>query len=401
MEFNRYLPLDLPIKQSAFIFGPRKVGKSTFLKKKFPQAKVYDFLNSDQYHRLLKEPHLLREDVLSLSEEELQEPIILDEIQKIPELLDEVHWLIENSNAYFILCGSSARKLKKSGVNLLGGRAWSYKFYPLIYPEFSKHEFDLLKIFNRGLIPSHYQSPDYLKFLKAYVHDYLNEEIKAESLVRNLNAFAKFLESLAFSNGEITNYTNIARDCGIDAKTVKEYYQILVDTLIGYYVEPFSNNHGRASIAAHPKFYLFDVGVAGRIAQRTINVLKGSEAGKAFENYILMELIAYIGLNDLDYKIKFWRTQNGSHEVDFIITKLNQPLYAIEVKIDSSVDRKELKSLVAFKQDNPEAKLLVVSLDPKSRKINLDNGIEVLVLPVEEFLNKLWTKKFFSEIETH
>ncbi len=395
MEFNRYLSLALAEKQSAFIFGPRKTGKSSFLKKKFPLAKIYDLLDLDLYQRLLEEPKLLREDVLALSEEQLQEPIIIDEIQKIPELLEEVLWLIENSKANFILSAPNARRFKKTSLDLFNAKAKTYKFYPLVYPEFSKSEFDLSKIFNRGLMPYPYQSEDYANFLKAYLNDYFTEEIKVGSSDKNLNAFAKILESLAFSNGESVNYASLAKDCELDEKAVKEKYQILVDTMFGYYVEPFTKE---PSSAVSPKFYLFDVGVANYLAQRTINVLKGDEATKAFVHYILLELIAYFALNELDYQIKFWRNHSSANEIDFVITQENKPLYAIEVKIDASIDRKDLECLAVFKRENPEAKLVVVSLDPKSRKINLDGGIEILVLPVKEFLNKLWTKRIFGEI---
>lgn len=394
MEFNRYLSLNLTEKQNAFIFGPRKVGKSTFLKKKFPLAKTYDLNDTELYQRLLEEPKLLRELVSALTGEELQEPIIIEEIQKIPELLDEVIWLIENSTACFILSAPNARRFKKTSLDLFNIKAKTYTLYPLVYPEFSKSEFDVLKIFNRGLMPCPYQSDDYTSFLKAYLNDYFNEEIKIGSSDKNLNAFARILEALAFSNGEIVNYTKLAQDCGLDEKAVKEKYQILIDTMFGYYVESFAKE---SSLSAAPKFYLFDVGIANFLAHRTITALKGNDSAKAFANYVLMELKAYFALNELDYQVKFWHAENGKNEIDFVITKEDKALYAIEVKIDAFVDRKDLLCLAAFKRENPEAKLLVVSLDPKSRKINLDGGIEILVLPVKEFLNKLWTQKIFSE----
>ncbi len=396
MEFNRYLSLNLAEKQSAFIFGPRKVGKSTFLKKKYPLAKTYDLVDVELYQRLLEEPKFLRENVLALSEEQLQEPVIIEEIQKIPELLDEVIWLIENSKAYFIISAPNKRRFKKTSLDLFSAKAKPCQMYPLIYPEFSKSEFDLLKIFNRGLMPYPYQSDDYASFLKTYLNDYFNEEIKIGSSDKNLNAFAKILEALAFSNGEIVDYTKLAKDFGLDEKAVKEKYQILIDTMFGYYVKPFTNNP--AKVNDSPKFFLFDVGIANYLAHRTITVLKGNDSAKAFWNYVLMELIAYFGLNELDYQVKFWHAENGENEIDFVITKEDKSIYAIEVKIDAFVDRKDLLCLAAFKRENPEAKLIVVSLDPKSRKINLDGGIEILVLPIKEFLNKLWAKKLFTEL---
>lgn len=186
-EYVRYLKMGLSKGQTAFLWGARKTGKSFYLKKHFPDSVYYDLLQTDQYFRFLKEPHLLREEVLALDEDRLLYPIIIDEVQKIPPLLDEVHWLIENSKAYFILCGSSARKLKREGVNLLGGRAWRYEFYPLVYPEIK--DLDLLHALNCGLIPSHYQAVNWRKTVQAYIYDYLEEEIKAEGLVRNLASF--------------------------------------------------------------------------------------------------------------------------------------------------------------------------------------------------------------------
>lgn len=228
---GRAFELDLPSGQSAFLWGARKIGKSTYLRQKFPEAVRYDLSNSDLYFRLLKEPHQIRQEILELPQASLKHPIIINNIQKIPALLDEIHWLIENTDAHFILCGSSARKLKKGAANLLGGRAWRFTFYPLVFPEIN--DFDLLKALNNGLVPSHYLSSNPNRSLSAYVQGYLKEEIIAEGLVQNLPAFARFLDAVGFSHGQITNYTNIASDCAVDAKTIKAYYQILIDTLIG------------------------------------------------------------------------------------------------------------------------------------------------------------------------
>jgi predicted AAA+ superfamily ATPase len=317
----------------------------------------------------------------------LSHPIVIDEVQKIPKLLDEIHWLVENTDAYFILCGSSARKLKRGAANLLGGRAGSYHFYPLVYPEIK--DFDLLRALNRGLVPSHYLSLNPSKSLKAYVNDYLKEEIQAEGLTRNLPAFARFLDSLAFSHGELTNFSNIARDCGVDSKTVKEYYQILIDTLLGTFIYPYRKSRGRETITSTPKFYLFDVGVANSLARRTLPLLRGDEAGKAFEQYILMEIIAYKGLNEKDFDIAFWRTKTGL-EVDFVLGKAE---IAIEVKITNHVHKTDSRGLIAFKEEHKSAKAYVVSLDSKPRKIILENEQELEVLPYENFLKMLWGGK--------
>ncbi len=383
---RRRLKINLPKKQSAFLFGPRKTGKSTLLKHEFPESVRFDLLNSETYYRYLQYPHYFREDVLALPKNKFKHPIIIDEVQMVPRLLDEVHWLIENSEAYFILCGSSARKLRRPGVNLLGGRAWTYKLHPLCFAELK--DFDLLKIFSRGLIPSHFQSEDYQKSLKSYIESYLNEEIKAESLVRNLPAFAKFLDSLAFSNGEPIVYSNIARDCAVSAKTVKEYFQIMVDTLVGIQIEPFVPEAGRDSVSLSPKFYLFDIGLANQICKRTIGSLKGEEAGKALENYILMELIAYKDYQEKDYDIKFWRDRYGRNEVDFILSSLKKVLVAIEVKISNNIEKKDILGLINFKKQNPQVRAIVVCLESRKRK-TLTMDIEII--PVKNFLEELWT----------
>lgn len=382
--FNRILKLDLPHKQSAFLWGARKTGKSTYLEQHFPDAVYYDLLKTDIHIKYVKEPYLFREEILALSSTELAQPIIVDEVQKNPQLLDEIHWLIEHTNANFILCGSSARKLKREASNLLGGRAWRFEFYPLVYPEIP--QFDLLHALNNGLIPSHYLAKDAQRFLRAYVHDYLTHEIKAEGLVRNLPAFARFLDAISLTHGELTNFSNIARDCGVDAKTVKEYYQILVDTLLGYFIDPYHKRVGREIITATPKFYLFDVGLANYLANQQVNELKGNVAGKAFEHYILMELIAYRGLKECNFDITFWRTKTGL-EVDFILGKGK---VAIEIKIASNVHLSELKGLIAFQEEHKPDKAFVVCLTPRARKIITIDNQEIILLPWHRFLEMLW-----------
>jgi predicted AAA+ superfamily ATPase len=384
IEYRRYLKMNLPVGQSTFLWGARKTGKSFYLKHHFPESIYYDFLQTDLYFRFLKEPQLFREEILALDEGALAHPIIIDEIQKIPVLLDEVHWLIENSEAYFILCGSSARKLKRDGVNLLGGRSWRYEFFPLVFPEVP--DFDLLHALNNGLIPSHYSSKNWSKTIKAYVNDYLKEEIKAEGLVRNLAGFAQFLDIAAFSNGEILNYANIARDCGVDAKTIKEYYQILVDTLIGYYLYPYRNKTKREDLVATPKFYFFDVGVTNGIIKRTISQLKGAEAGNAFEHYIFLELWAYKGLHDFEFEIQFWRTNSGL-EVDCI---LGDAEVAIEVKIGDRIRSSDIHGLIAFQKEYQPKSAIVVCTAPRRRKMMLPNGQSIDILPWKTFLEMLW-----------
>lgn len=388
MKVKRYLDLRIPRGQSVFLWGARNTGKSTYLRDRFGDSLFYDLLQTDLFLRFLKEPFRLREEILQLPLEILKNPIIIDEVQKVPLLLNEVHWLIENHKpCHFILCGSSARKLRSSGTHLLAGRAWKFHFYPLVFPEIDR--FDLLKALKHGLLPTAYFSTQPRRFLKAYVQDYLVEEIQKEGLVRNLAGFSRFLDAMALSHGEMTNFVNISRDCGVDAKTVKEYYDILVDTLVGYRLNPFRKLGKRDVITSTPKFYLFDVGVAGHLMGRAFDALKGKEAGSAFEHWILMELIAYKGLNDLDFSITYWRTKSDL-EVDFI---LDDGKIAIECKISSTIDRSDVKGLEAFVEEHQPQAAYCVSLTPRARKITLSGGACIIDLPWRVFMQKLWSRE--------
>ncbi len=367
------------------MWGARKTGKSFFLKNNFKDSVYYDLLKTDEVWRFLKQPSLLREEVLALSPELLAKPIIVDEIQKVPDLLNEIHWLIENTAAYFILCGSSARQLKRVGVNLLGGRAWRYEFYPLTYPEIPN--FNLLQALQKGLIPSHYTATHWDKTVKAYIRDYLEEEIKAEGLTRNIAAFARFLDVMAFSHGELINYSNIARDCGIDSKTIKEYYQILVDTLLGYYLLPYKSKKKRNDVVETPKFYFFDVGIVNGLTHRRFPDLKGKEAGAAFEHYIFMELMAYRGLRDLNFNIAFWRSRSGQ-EVDFI---LGDGEVAIEVKISATLHPEDTHGLIAFQQHYQPKHCYLLCTTPRRRKMTASDSNQFIeILPWEIFIKMLW-----------
>jgi predicted AAA+ superfamily ATPase len=381
----RILQMKLPPKKSAFLWGPRKTGKSTYLKATFPRSLSYDFLKMDLWMELSKNPAHFREQLLSKEDNQLKYPILLDEVQKVPQLMDEIQWLIENKGLSFILCGSSARKLKRGKANLLGGRAWRYEMFPLTSAEVKN--LDLLRTLNHGLIPAHYLEEQSHKSLKAYVQDYLKEEVFDEGLTRNITAFSRFFDAMGYSHGELTNYSNIARECGVDAKTVKEYYQILVDTLLGRMVEPFKKRQNRQVISKIPKFYLFDVGVAGVITQRYLQEEKGEQFGKAFEHFILMEITACQSYRELDFRINFWRTKTGL-EVDFI---LGEGEVAIEVKGTSHVGSADLKSLSAFIEEYTPKKAFLVCNEKSER---LSGNIHII--PWRDFLEKLWTGKIIS-----
>lgn len=378
-DVHRQLKISLPRGQSAFLWGPRKTGKTTLLHQLFPNSLRYDLLETDTFMRLNKEPHLLREELKAMPH--IAQPVIIDEVQKIPALLDEIHSLIESEKMSFILCGSSARKLKRGHANMLGGRAWRFELFPLTTRELGKN-FDLLTAVNHGLLPSHYFASQYKRSLKAYIQDYLREEIQYEGLVRNLPAFSRFLDAVPFCMGELVNYTNIARDCGVDAKTVAEYFQILVDTLLGTFLEPFRKKRKRAIITETPKFYLFDVGVAGGLVGRIITGPKGEEFGRAFEHLILMELLAYRFYSENDFRLSFWRTTEG-REVDFV---LGSGEVAIEVKGSVNVGGKELRGLRAFLTEHTPQKSIVVCQEKRPRVTS--DGIHIL--PWSHFLDQLW-----------
>jgi len=377
--YQRILDLKLSSEETCFLWGPRQTGKSTLLRTLFPNAKVYDLLLSDQYRRFIADPSILRQEceAKGINKSNQKTPIIIDEVQKVPELLDEIHWLIENRGLRFILCGSSPRKLKRSHGNLLGGRGIKYELFPLVYREIP--DFSLTKTLNQGLIPRHYLSKIPQKLLEAYVVNYLQEEITAEALTRNIPAFSRFLEAAAISNGEIVNFNNIAMDCGVSAPTVKGYFQILEDTLIGRFIPAFRKVNRRRLITS-PRFVFFDIGIVAQLTRRG-QVNEGSELfGKAFEHFITMEIIAHASYSNHNYPISYWRTAS-QFEVDVILgTDI-----AIEIKSTDRVTDKHLKGLRAFKEEH-SAIYILVSRDPAPRKTN--DGI--LILPWEEFLNRLW-----------
>jgi predicted AAA+ superfamily ATPase len=371
--------IELPPRQSAFLWGPRKTGKSTFLRETFHDSVVYDFLDTDLVLALSKRPSLLRQQLLARTPIEIEKPVVLDEVQKVPLILDEVHRLIEEPGLRFILCGSSARKLKRGKVNLLGGRAWRFELFPFVSREIGS--LDLLKILNRGLVPSHYLSENYKKALAGYVRDYLKEEVFDEGLARNFPAFARFFDAMGYSHGELVNFANIARECGVDAKTVKKYFQILCDTLLGRMIHPFKKREGRGVILKAAKFYLFDVGVAGAIVKRHVAEERGEAFGRAFEHFILMELVAHASYSELEYDIRFWRTKSGL-EVDFI---LGPGEVAIEVKGSGQVDARDLRPLRAFADEHHPRMAIVVCNEAVERRVD---GISVI--PWRVFLEKLW-----------
>ena len=373
--FNRRQILIDSEMESLFLWGARQTGKSTLLKALFPDALWFDLLLSDVFERLAKNPTVFREIILANTEKTI---VIVDEIQRIPELLNEIHWLISNKQIRFILSGSSPRKIIRGGSNLLGGRALRYELFPLVSSEIPN--FDLLKALNNGLIPRHYLSANPQKLISAYIGNYLKDEIAAEAKIRNIQAFSKFLEAAAFSNGEMVNFANIAADCGVSAPTIKEYFQILEDTLIGRFLPSFQKKPKRRVITA-PKFYFFDIGLVNYLLKRK-DIQFGSEVfGNAFEHFIYLEIYAYSQYSGKEFPINYWRT-TSQIEVDFII---GENEVAIEVKSSSNINPRHLKGLKSFSEEYQTKKMIVVCNEAFPRLI--DN---ILVLPWKNFLEKLW-----------
>lgn len=362
-------------KKNFFLFGARSTGKSFLIRHKLKENFFYiNLLDTKLYLRLVEEPSLLE----SLIKTEKTDHIIIDEIQKIPELLDEVHRLIEEKNYYFLLTGSSARKLKRSHANMLGGRAGIINFYPLSYSEIT--DFDLQKYLLYGGIPRIYLSEDPVSEQDQYITTYIEQEIKLEANLRNLSPFHRFLKVAALTQAELINYANISNDSGVAASTVKEYYSVLEDSLIGYVLEPWLESKKRKAIQT-AKFYFFDTGVCNYIAGIEALERNSDLWGKSFEQFILMELKTYISYKQKRKKIYFWRTIN-QQEVDFIVGDK----IAIEVKSSKKITRKHLKGLIALKEENIIQDYYVVSEDPLN---HIAEGF-IHVIHWKEFLRKLW-----------
>jgi predicted AAA+ superfamily ATPase len=371
---KRIQKVDVPPDRSAFLWGPRKTGKTTLLRQQFPNACWIDLLDYDLFISLSQRPSSLRQ----ILEAQPSKTVVIDEVQKVPHLMDEIHWLIENKGYQFVLCGSSARKLRRGNSSLLGGRAWRFELYPLVTKELKR--FDLEKALLAGLIPSHYFSPNSEMDLRGYVQDYLKEEIQAEALTRNLPAFSKFLQSAAMTSGMLLNYSNAARDAGVSVKTIREYYQILEDTLIGRQLPPWRKSKKRRLIET-AKFFFFDRGiVSSLLGQRSLPQGTG-EYGRAFEHFILQECWAYRHYSRLEFPITFWRTASGA-EVDLILGEADA---ALEVKASANVGDRT-KGLHLFHEENKSRKSLIVCKESHPRKISP----QVTVLPWKDFCEMLW-----------
>jgi predicted AAA+ superfamily ATPase len=313
------------------------------------------------------------------------ELVIVDEVQKVPALLDEVHWCLENTRTKFILCGSSARKLRHKATNLLGGRAWRFELFPLTTRELN--EYRLERILNHGLIPLHYAEEKPERSLRSYVLDYIEQEIHAEALTRNVPAFARFLEAVGVTHGGLINYGNIARDCGVTSKTVREYYQILQDTLLGHTLEPWRKKKNRRLIET-ARFYLFDVGVVRALSGMRLIQEGTEEFGRAFEHFLIEEIRACLTYQEKFLPLAYWRTSTGL-EVDLLVGDLD---LAIEFKASRQVDERDLKGLRALMDDQKVCRAILVSQDPIVRRL----AGNVTVYPWQKFCELLWAGEFFN-----
>ncbi len=370
---NRLLQISLPKGKSAFLWGPRKVGKSYWLRHHMSNAITIDFLKTDVFAEYISRPYLLRERFSHVKDQY----IVIDEVQMVPDILNEVHWLIENKNISFILTGSSPRKLKRSHANLLGGRAWRYTMTPLCYDEIN--HFDIEKALQSGLLPDHLLSPDPLQELRAYIADYLKEEIAAEAVVQNIPAFSEFLRIAAITTGELLNYNNVARETGVSAKVVRNYFQILEDTLLGYRLQAWRKSQNRRMIETE-KFYLFDVGISNYLSQRKPAFLT-PEFGKSFEHFILMELKAYQAYKNPELMLHYWRTSAGK-EVDFILGDME---VAVEIKSSKQVHAIDSKGLRDLADAHEVKKCYLISFEKEPKMMN-----QIHCLPWNVFLQMLW-----------
>jgi len=374
MLINRLIKLEkILAEKSHFLFGPRQVGKSTAIAQQLPHAYLIDLLDSDRFNAFVRRPRALGEEL----EQSNAKIVVIDEIQKLPALLDEVQRLLKENRWTFLLTGSSARKLKRKGTNLLGGRVWTKHMFPLVYPEIDNFQF--LKYLNYGGLPSVYLSSQPQKELKAYCQTYLKFEIQDEALVRNLGAFSTFLDLMGKTNGCELNYKSIGQDCGVSDNTIRSYIEILEDTLIGYRLPAFTLSKKRAA-HKRAKFYFFDTGVAATLARHQDLSEDHPAFGTYFEQFIVNEVRAYLSYNDREEPCAYWRSLSG-FETDLTIgTSI-----AIEIKATHLVREKHLKGLLALAEERIFKRYIVVSQDTQKRSIG-----SIEVWPWELFLQSLW-----------
>ena len=376
MVYPRILDIaNLITHRSVFLLGPRQTGKTTYLHERFPDARYFDLLEADTFRELSARPELLR---TTLKKDD--HIIVIDEIQKLPGLLDEVHLLIErDQQRRFILTGSSARKLKRGSANLLAGRALVTHMHPLVSAEIGSAR--LSDRLLRGSLPPVIDSPIPFEDLRAYVGHYLRQEIQAEALTRSIEGFSRFLEVAASANGELVNFTSIGNDAAVPPRTIQNYFQVLEDTLTGYLLPPYRKSVKRKAVAT-AKFYFFDIGVANALLDRTHISPKTDSWGRLLEHQVFLELRAYLDYRRRSEALSFWRSQSKM-EVDFVVGDA----LAIEVKSKERIAESDLRPLRALGEEFPRMRK-IVACGEKWRRITAD-GIEII--PMEEFFGELWS----------
>jgi predicted AAA+ superfamily ATPase len=380
MEIS-WVPNPVSGSAAAFLWGARQTGKTTFLHDRYPEAKFYDLLDTTLSAELSVYPRTFREEVLAAR----PPMVVIDEVQHVPALLEEVHWLLENTATHFVLCGSSARKLRHRSRNLLGGRAIDFHLLPLTSHEIG--EIDLARVLQHGALPVHYLVDEPSPLLKAYVHNYIKAEIIDESATRNIPAFSRFLQVAGFSHGQQVNYANVARETGVSASTVRNYFQILEDTLLGFTLEPWRRRKKRRLVET-AKFYLFDVGVANQLHPEAHIIAEGSDRfGRAFEHFVINEVRAYLSYKRLDHPLSYWRTSSG-FEVDLIVGDMD---VAIECKSTKEIRAADLKGLRTLAEEDTVKRRVVVSRVEKPR--STEDGIDIL--PWRSFCRELWDGELF------
>lgn len=372
--------IELPPEKSFFLFGPRQTGKSTLLSHTYgDKTWSIDLLFSDLFLKYSKRPEIFRLEAMEKIRRGT-ETIIIDEVQRVPALLNEVHYLIENHPCRFALSGSSARKLKRERANLLAGRAVQRYLFPFTYKEVSS-SFDMEEALRFGTLPAVYmaKADEKVDILKTYTETYLREEIQMEGLVRNIGGFSRFLDIAASQFGEMVNFSAVSRECHVPVRTVQSYYEILEDTLIGFRLPPWMRS-ARRRLVAHPRFYFFDTGVVNSINRRLTSPPDPMLKGRLFEHFIVLETYRLLKYAGSETALYFWRTNHGA-EVDLVLEKNGKLVAAFEIKSTAEVTGAHLSGLRSFREEHPETPLHVVANVSDAYRIG-----ETLVLPWREYL---------------
>ena len=376
--------ISLPSKSSFFLFGSRQTGKTTLIHSRY-QKNIWtiDLLLSDIFFAYSKNPSRFRQEAVEKIENEGIKTIFIDEVQRVPALLNEVQYLMQKYSCRFILTGSSARKIKRGGANLLAGRAVERKLFPLTFHEL-KDRFKLEEVLHFGSLPAVIgrSSSEKMDILSTYAHTYLREEIQSEGIARNIGGFSSFLDMAASQSGEIVSFSAIARECHLPVRTIQSYYEILEDTLIGFRLQPYRKSL-RRRLVAHPKFYFFDLGVVNAINKRLTGEMDRQSFGRLFEQWVVLETYRLIEYQKSEASIYYWRTNHGA-EVDLIIEKHGEIVGAFEIKSTPNIEGSHLSGLRSFREENPKVPCHVISTVENAFEID-----KVKILPWQKYLSAI------------